>query len=96
MTEMKQRVVTAACFLLMFAPWTILPLRSFSWALESPVAELMIAGYALLMIGSGVFAVAAYSKGGVQNTLMKICLVVDGIYAVAGVAVLAMMLGQSR
>ena len=96
MTEIKQRVVTAVCFLLMFVPWTILPLRSFSWALESPVAETMIAGYALFMIGGGVFTAAAYGKGGVQNILMKVCLVVNGMYAAAGAAALAMMLWQGR
>lgn len=92
MGKIKQKAVTVLCVALLFLPWTILPLRSFSWALESPVAEVMIAGYALFMIGSGVFAAAVYWKGGVRNGWMKICLVVDGMYAAAGVAALAMML----
>ena len=92
MSKTKQKIVTIICVLLLFVPWTILPVRSFSWALTSPVAEIMIAGDALLMIGSGLFAIAAYQKGGVQNGWMKICLVVEGIYMAAGAAALAMML----
>lgn len=79
-------------FLMMLIPWTILPLRSFPWALESPVAEIMIAGYALFMIFSGIFTAAAYGKGKVQNPLMKVCLVVNVIYAVAGAAAILLMM----
>lgn len=76
---------------MMLIPWTILPLRNFSWALESPVAEITIAGSALFMIFSGIFTAAAYGKSRVQNPLMKVCLVVNGIYTVAGVAAIIMM-----
>lgn len=54
---MKNKILTAVCVLLVVVPWTILPLRSFAWALESPVAEIMIASYAVLMIFSGAFTV---------------------------------------
>lgn len=88
---MKDKILTFISFIMMLIPWTILPLRSFSWALESPVAEIMIAGYALFMIFSGIFTAAAYGKSRVRNPLMKVCLVVNGIYVVAGAAAIIMM-----
>lgn len=43
---MKDKIVTVVCTLMIFFPWTILPLRTSDWALESPVAEIMICSYA--------------------------------------------------
>lgn len=76
---------------MIFVPWTILPLRSFDWALKSPVAKIMIACYAAFMIFSGVFTMISYARGKVQNPLMKVCLVINSLYAAAGIAVLGMM-----
>ena len=87
---MKNKILTVISTML-FVPWTILPLRTFEWALESPVAEIMIACYATFMIFSGVFTIISYVKAKAQNNLMKVCLVVNSIYAVAGVGFLAMM-----
>lgn len=89
---MRDKRFTLVSFLMMFVPWTILPLRSFSWALESPVAEIMISCYALFMIFSGIFTIVVYMKKRVQNSLIKICVVVNGLYAVAGLAALGMMI----
>lgn len=47
---MKNKILTAVSTLMIFVPWTILPLRAFDWALKSPVAEIMISGYAVFMI----------------------------------------------
>lgn len=88
---MKTKILTTINTLMLFVPWTILPLRSFDWALESPVAEIMIACYAAFMIFSGVFTGLSYVKAKVQNNLMKVCLIINGLYAVGGVAALAMM-----
>lgn len=38
---MKNKILTAISTIMLFVPWTILPLRTFDWALESPVAEIM-------------------------------------------------------
>ena len=46
---MKNKILTAVSTLMIFVPWTILPLRAFDWALKSPVAEIMISGYAVFM-----------------------------------------------
>lgn len=89
---MKNKILTAVSTILLFVPWTILPLRTFDWALESPVAEIMIACYAAFMIFSGVFTIISYVEAKVQNNLMKVCLVVNSLYAVAGVAFLGMMI----
>lgn len=89
---MKKNILTVISTVMMLVPWTILPIRTFDWALESPVAEIMIAGYAVFMIFSGVFTIAAYGKGKVQNQMMKVCCVINGMYAVFGTAVLGMMI----
>lgn len=89
---MKNKILTAISTIMLFVPWTILPLRTFDWALESPVAEIMIACYAAFMIFSGVFTIISYVKAKAQSNLMKICLIVNSLYAVAGVAFLGMMI----
>ena len=87
---MKNKVLTAFCTLMIFVPWTILPLRSyFQWALD--YAGIMIPCYAVFMIFSGVFTLFSYINGKVQNTLMKICLVINGMYAIFGIGAIAMM-----
>lgn len=89
---MKNKILTVISTIMLFVPWTILPLRTFDWALESPVAEIMISCYAAFMIFSGVFTIVSYAKAKAQNNLMKICLIVNGLYAVGGVAVFGMMI----
>ncbi len=89
---MKSKILTAISTIMLFIPWTILPLRTFDWALESPVAEIMIACYAAFMIISGVFTILSYVNAKAQNNLMKVCLIVNSLYAVFGVAALGMIL----
>ena len=89
---MKNKILTAVSTIMLFIPWTILPLRAFDWALESPVAEIMIACYAAFMIFSGVFTIISYVKAKAQNNLMKVCLIVNSLYAVAGVVFLGMLI----
>lgn len=89
---MKNKILTAVSTIMLFIPWTILPLRTFDWALESPAAEIMIACYAAFMIFSGVFTIISYVKAKAQSNLMKVCLVVNSLYAVAGVVFLGMMI----
>lgn len=88
---MKNKILTVVSTIMLFVPWTILPLRTFDWALESPVAEIMISCYAAFMIFSGGLTIISYVKAKAQNNLMKVCLVVNSLYAVAGVAVFGMM-----
>ncbi len=64
---MKEKILTAVSTLMIFVPWTILPLRTFDWALESPAAEIMIACYAGFMIFGGLFTILSYMKARVQN-----------------------------
>ena len=88
---MKNKILTTVSAIMLFIPWTILPLRTYDWALESPVAEIMISCYAAFMIFSGVFTIISYVKEKAQNNLMKVCLIVNGIYEVGGGAVFCMM-----
>lgn len=88
---MKNKIFTTISTIMLFIPWTILPLRSFDWALKSPTAEIMISCYALFMIFNGLFTIFAYMRIGVQTALMKVCLLINGLYAVFGIIVFAMM-----
>lgn len=87
----KAAILTALCTIMVFIPWTIFPLRTQPWALEIPAAGMIIACYAIFMIFSSIFTLICYSKYRAQNTLMKICVVINLIYAIFGVAVLGMM-----
>ncbi len=87
---MKNKILTAISTIMLFIPWTILPLRSFDWALESPAAEIMILSYAAFMIFSGIFSILAYTKGKVKSKLMQVCVIVNSIYAVGAIAIIAM------
>lgn len=89
---MKNKILTAVSSVMLLVPWTILPLRTFDWALESPAAEIMIACYSAFMIFSGVFTIVSSVKAKAENNLMKICLIVNSLYAVAGVVFLGMMI----
>lgn len=90
--SMKDKLKVAICTVMLLIPWTILYLRRFDWALESPVAEIMIASYAVFMIFSAVFTIIAYIKDKLQNNLMKVCLVINGLYGIGGIAAICMML----
>lgn len=87
---MKNKILTAVSTIMLFIPWTILPLRSFDWALESPVAEIMIFSYAAFMIFSGIFSILVYTKGKVKSKLMQVCVAINSIYAVGAIAIVAM------
>lgn len=88
---MKNKILTALSTIMLIIPWTILLLRLNAWALESPVAEIMISCYAAFMIFSGIFTIISYVKAKAKNNLMKVCLIVNGLYAIGGVAVFALM-----
>lgn len=89
---MKSKFLTIISLIMLFVPWSIFPLRSFDWALQSPAAEIIITCYALFMIASGAFTIYAYMKAGIQNHLMKLCLLVNSLYGAAGIVILGMLL----
>lgn len=89
---MKEKILTAVSTLMIFIPWTILPLRTFDWALESPAAEIIIYSYAAFMVFSGIFTLLSYTTAGVKNNLMKICLVITLMYAVGAATIVGMSL----
>lgn len=88
---MKEKKVTIISTLMMMVPWTILILRKNEWALESPAAEISISCYAVFMIASGIFTIFFYQKKKIQNVMMKISLLVNGLYMIGGIAVFGMM-----
>ena len=88
---MKNKILTTISTIMLFIPWTILPLRiNFQWALD--YAHIMIPCYAVFMIFSGVFTILSYTKAKAQNNLMKVCLIVNSLCAVFGVAALGMII----
>lgn len=89
---MKKKIITVICTVMLFVPWSILPLRTFDWALKTPVAQIMISCYAAFMIFSGIFTILSYTKGGVKNMWMQVCSVVNGIYAVGGAVAFLLMI----
>lgn len=91
---MKNKVIQIISTIMMFLPWTILILRTQQWALESPTAEIMIICYCVLMIIIGIFTLVGYNKFKVQTTLMKVCIVINTLYAVAGVGFLVLLVIQ--
>lgn len=88
---MRTKILTAVSTIMLFVPWTIIPLRMFEWALQSPTAEIMISCYAAFMIFSGIFTIVSYAGAKARNNLMKICLVVNSLYAAFGIAAFGMM-----
>lgn len=89
---MKNQIHTAICTILLFVPWTIFPLRTNRWALESPAAEIIIACYCILMIGCGILTGFLYYKAKAKTNWIRLCLLVNGLYAAAGVVLLGMLL----
>lgn len=88
---MKNKMLTGISTLMLFIPWTILTLRSFDWALESPAAEIIITCYAVFMVFSGIFTLFAYQRANLQTNRMKACLVINSLYAAFGLLALAMI-----
>ena len=87
---MKNKILTAVSTIMLFIPWTILPLRCFDWALKSPAAEIMILSYAAFMIFSGIFSILVYTKGKVKSKLMQVCVAINSIYAVGDFSIVGM------
>lgn len=79
----------------MIFPYTIFLIRAQAWALESPIAEITILCYSLLMIVGGVFTLISYQKWKIQQLIMKLCLVINGLYALVGFVILMMLLFQN-
>ena len=87
---MKNKICTAIATIMLCVPWTILLVRTFDWALESPTAEILIFSSTAFMIFSGVFSILVYTIGKVKNKWMQICTVINSIYATGAIAILIM------
>lgn len=87
---MKNKLCTAVSTILLLPPFVLLFLRRWEWALESPVAEIMIYSCTAIMLLSGVFTALAY-RSGVKNRWMQVLLVVETLYAVLAVAILGLI-----
>lgn len=87
---MKNKLCTAVSTILLLPPFVLLFLRRWEWALESPVAEIMIYSCTAIMLLSGVFTALAY-RSGVKNRWMQVLLVVETLYAVLAAAILGLI-----
>lgn len=90
---MKNKLCTAVSTILLLPPFVLLFLRRWEWALESPVAEIMIYSCTAIMLLSGVFTALAY-RSGVKNRWMQVLLVVETLYAVMAVAILGLIVAD--
>ena len=82
---MKQiRPLSVFNFILILVPWTILILRQYDFALQSPTAEIIIAAYCVFIAAAFTFSVTMYAKKKMRDVLSSIALVVNSIY-LAGV-----------
>ena len=88
---MKAKLSTAAATVMLFIPWTILILRTYDWALESPAAEIIVVLYAAFMIFSGIFTICAYRRSAARGRWLQLCTVINTIYAVGAFTILCMM-----
>ena len=87
---MKNKLCTAVSTILLLPPFVLLFLRRWEWALESPVAEIMIYSCTAIMLLSGVFTALAY-RSGVKNRWMQVLLVAETLSAVLAVAILGLI-----
>lgn len=90
-----KKLITFISVLMIFIPWTIFPLRTNPWALQSPGAEIIVYSYATFMIFSAVFTTLAYTKGQVKNKVMQIALVINDIYGFTALCLLGMAVSSS-
>lgn len=90
-----KKLITFISVLMIFIPWTIFPLRTNPWALQSPAAEIIVYSYATFMIFSAVFTTLAYTKGQVKNKVMQIALVINDIYGFTALCLLGMAVSSS-
>ena len=58
---MKTKIYTTVSTIMLFIPWGLLFLRRYDWALQMPMAKILISGCAALMIAGGVFSVIVYA-----------------------------------
>lgn len=88
---MKQvRPLSVLNLILTFVPWTILILRQYDFALQSPGAEIIIAIYCVYIAAAFAFSLYLYKKKNMRDVLSGIALVLNSIY-LAGVLVLVCM-----
>ena len=90
-----KKLITFISVLMIFSPWTIFPLRTNPWALQSPGAEIIVYSYATFMIFSAVFTTLTYTKGQVKNKVMQIALVINDIYGFTALCLLGMAVSSS-
>lgn len=90
-----KKLITFISVLMIFIPWTIFPLRTNPWALQSPGTEIIVYSYATFMIFSAVFTTLAYTKGQVKNKVMQIALVINDIYGFTALCLLGMAVSSS-
>ncbi|GEN87489.1 hypothetical protein MKY30_19680 [Oceanobacillus sp. FSL W8-0428] len=89
-----KNIFISICTIMLFIPWTILILRTNDWALESPTAEFIILSYAAFMVFSGIFTIFTYLKVD-KEALMKICLIINCLYAFTGAAAIFLIVAPS-
>lgn len=89
---MKEKCITFISFLFLLLPWTIFPLRTNAWALETPAAQIIICIYLVAMLLGAVFSIFCYVRGLSRSRLMQVFAAVNGIYGFGAVCLGGMMI----
>jgi len=71
-------------------PWTILWVRTFDFALESPMAERIIGAYLGLIAIGFIISLIAYVKKEGRPGLLTGALLINGIYFIGSLGILAL------
>lgn len=87
---MKNKIMSVVSALFLVSPFTLLILRANRWALESPLAEILIITYAILMIVGALYTLLAFTAFKVRNAFMTVSLIINILYAVFGGGVIAL------
>lgn len=77
-------------FILIFVPWSIIYLRQYEFALESPNAEMIIAGYSIFIIASFIFSLVLYTYKKKRDVLSSIALFINGVYTAGVIGIIGM------
>jgi hypothetical protein len=88
---MKQiRPLSVLNLILTFVPWTILILRQYDFALQSPAAEIIITVYCIYIAGAFAFSLYLHTKKNMRDILSGIALILNSIYLAGALVMICM------
>lgn len=90
----KITLLSVINFILIFVPWSIIYLRQYEFALESPNAEMIIACYSIFIIASFIFSLVLYTYKKKRDVLSSIALIINGVYTAGVIGIIGMSISS--